>query len=82
VACTTDAGAAILEGVYARVKLRTIKMRRATAIRLRSSSKFDRSPAFVKQLRTEGHGVAREFLQAWDPKPKASAIYPYDAGYW
>lgn len=62
------------------MKLRTIKMPRATAIKLRSSSKFDRSPAFVAQLRREGRGVAREFLDEWDPRPKPSTIYPFDAG--
>ena len=55
--------------------VRTIKMKRATADRLRYSSKFDRSESFTDQLRQEGHQVARNWLDLWPGVDE----YPQDA---
>jgi NTE family protein len=57
------------------VIVRTIKMKRATADRLRYSSKFDRSESFTDQLRQEGHQVARNWLDLWPGVDE----YPQDA---
>jgi len=60
------------------VTIRTIKMRKETADDLAYSSKFDRSRAFLDQLRDEGHKVAHEWLGKW---PDHVGAYPQDAGY-
>ena len=59
------------------VTVRTIKMTQATADSLYYSSKFDRSKAFMEQLRQEGHQVARGWLNNW-PKVRE---YPEDAAW-
>jgi hypothetical protein len=61
------------------VTVRTIKMEKMTADNLSYSSKFDRSRAFMDELRKEGRKVAREWLDRWH-KGKASS-YPEDAAY-
>ena len=48
------------------VTVRTIKMSKTTADSLRYSSKFDRSEAFMNQLRQEGERVARNWLNLWN----------------
>jgi NTE family protein len=60
------------------ITVRTLKMRPATARKLRASSKFDRSPAYIDELRGEGGEVAEEWLANW---PNAGDEYPQDAGY-
>jgi NTE family protein len=65
---------------YKPVTVRTIKMTKATAATLRTSSKFDRSRSFIDALREEGRRQARDFLHDWpsdDPKRR----YPADAAY-
>jgi NTE family protein len=57
------------------VTVRTIKMTRGTADHLQYSSKFDRSGAFLEEMRTEGQNVARAWLNNW-PHVKE---YPEDA---
>jgi NTE family protein len=59
------------------VIVRTIKMRKETVDELSFSSKFDRSPDFMRRLRKEGYEVARDWLNRW-PMPEC---YPADAGY-
>jgi len=61
------------------VKIRTIKMTRRTAMRLKYSSKFDRSRAFVGELRDEGHAEAQKWLGQW--RENKAGEYPDDAGY-
>jgi NTE family protein len=61
------------------VTVRTIKMEKKTADNLSYSSKFDRSRAFMDQLRKEGRNVARDWLDRWH-KGKADS-YPEDAAY-
>lgn len=62
---------------YKPVTVRTIKMRKETAAELRTSSKFDRSRAFIDRLRKEGHEVARDWLGRWPDV----GCYPADAAY-
>jgi NTE family protein len=62
---------------YKHVTVRTIKMTQHTAAELRYSSKFDRSLAFMDQLRREGHAVAQDWLSRW---PNIGS-YPADAAY-
>src|SRR5262245_2932137 len=59
------------------VIVRTIKMTQATAAKLRYSSKFDRSKAFMELLRDEGRAVARGWLDLW--KSNKAGEYPEDA---
>jgi NTE family protein len=59
------------------VTVRTIKMTQATAAKLRYSSKFDRSKAFMEQLRKEGEEVAKSWLALW--KSNKAGKYPEDA---
>jgi NTE family protein len=63
---------------YKPVTVRTIKMTQETAAELRTSSKFDRSRAFIDRLRREGHEVARDWLNGWPDVGR----YPDDAAYW
>lgn len=60
------------------VTVRTLKMTQATAQKLRTSSKFDRSPSYIDDLRREGSKVAEEWLKNW---PHAVGEYPQDASY-
>jgi NTE family protein len=61
------------------VTVRTIKMEKETADSLSYSSKFDRSRAFMEQLRKEGRKVTRDWLDRWHNN-KADC-YPEDAAY-
>jgi NTE family protein len=61
------------------VTVRTIKMEKKTADGLSYSSKFDRSHAFMDELRKEGRKVARDWLDRWH-NDKAGC-YPEDAAY-
>jgi NTE family protein len=61
------------------VTVRTIKMEKKTADSLSYSSKFDRSRAFMDELRKEGRKVTRDWLDSWH-KGKAGC-YPEDAAY-
>jgi NTE family protein len=63
---------------YKPVTVRTIKMTRRTAAKLRYSSKFNRSRDFMDRLRREGRTVARDWLRLW---PNVGS-YPDDAAYW
>jgi NTE family protein len=65
---------------YKPVTVRTIKMTKATAAKLRTSSKFDRSRSFIDELREEGRHQALEFLNDW-PNPDPEKRYPADAAY-
>ncbi len=65
---------------YKPVTVRTIKMREATAARLRTASKFDRSRSLIDELRAEGEAVAAEWLAAW-PSGDPARRYPLDAAY-
>jgi NTE family protein len=56
------------------VIVRTIKMKQKTADNLQYSSKFDRSRAFMEEMRDEGREVARDWLSN-------KTQYPADAGY-
>ena len=61
------------------VTVRTIKMEKKTADELSYSSKFNRSHAFMDELRKEGRKVARVWLDQWH---NGSALcYPEDAAY-
>ena len=60
------------------VTVRTLKMRHSTAQKLRSSSKFDRSPSYIDDLRREGSEMAEKWLEKW---PSAVGEYPQDASY-
>jgi NTE family protein len=60
------------------VIVRTIKMRKETVDELQFSSKFDRSPDFMRRLCEEGYEVATEWLAKW---PNDVGSYPEDAGY-
>jgi NTE family protein len=62
---------------YKPVTVRTIKMKQATAAKLQTSSKFDRSRNFIDGLRSEGHEVARDWFSQW---PNVGR-YPEDAAY-
>ncbi|MGZ8402206.1 MAG: patatin-like phospholipase family protein [Rhodoplanes sp.] len=66
-----------LAAEYKPVTVRTIKMKEETAAALRTSSKFDRSRAFIDRLRKEGHEVAQDWLARWP----AVSHYPDDAAY-
>ena len=55
--------------------VRTIKMTKRTADNLMYSSKFNRSRAFLDQMRQEGRDVARAWLANWPNVP----TYPQDA---
>jgi NTE family protein len=66
-----------LAAEYKPVTVRTIKMKEETAAALRTSSKFDRSRAFIDRLRKEGHEVAQDWLARW---PEVGH-YPDDAAY-
>ncbi|HEX5845876.1 MAG TPA: patatin-like phospholipase family protein [Rhodoplanes sp.] len=66
-----------LAAEYKPVTVRTIKMKEETAAALRTSSKFDRSRAFIDRLRKEGHEVAQDWLARWP----AVGHYPDDAAY-
>jgi len=57
--------------------VRTIKMTKRTADNLMYSSKFNRSRAFMDQMRQEGRDVARAWLANWPNVP----TYPQDATY-
>jgi NTE family protein len=61
------------------VTVRTIKMTKRTAMRLKYSSKFDRSRAFVEELRDEGYAEAEKWLSQWGDEKVGE--YPDDAGY-
>jgi NTE family protein len=64
---------------YKPVTVRTIKMKEKTANELRYSSKFDRSPGFMRELRREGREVARDWLERW--RQGKAGCYPEDAAY-
>jgi NTE family protein len=61
------------------VIVHTIKMKEKTADKLRYSSKFDRSSAFMEDLRDQGHKAARDWLDDW--RKNKAGCYPEDAGY-
>jgi NTE family protein len=61
------------------VTVRTIKMKETTADNLQYSSKFNRSRAFMEQLRDEGRKVARNWLNDW--RANKVGEYPQDAAY-
>jgi NTE family protein len=61
------------------VTVRTIKMEKKTADALSYSSKFDRSHAFMDELRREGREVARDWLHQWHNGH--ARCYPEDAAY-
>ena len=63
------------------VVVRTIKMRRETARRLRSTTKADRSWHHLKELHDEGRGVAAEWLADWREQGGTFECYPNDASY-
>jgi len=63
---------------YKHVTVRTIMMMEGTATKLLYSSKFNRSRWLIDQLRTEGHEVARDWLNRW---PNVGT-WPEDAAYW
>lgn len=65
---------------YKPVTVRTIKMTKETAAKLRTPSKFNRSRSFIDELREEGRQQAREFLNNW-PSPDPEKCYPADAAY-
>jgi NTE family protein len=58
--------------------VRTIKMTQGIADNLMYSSKFNRSRAFMDQMRQEGRNVARAWLANW---PHGVGTYPQDATY-
>jgi NTE family protein len=64
---------------YKPVTVRTIKMNQTTADELRYSSKFNRSADFMRQLRSEGREIARDWLQRW--RQGTVGCYPEDAAY-
>jgi NTE family protein len=59
------------------VTIRSIKMTKGTADNLAYSSKFDRSRAFLDQLRGEGRAAGKDWIENW---PNVGT-YPQDAGY-
>jgi NTE family protein len=59
------------------VRVRTIKMKEKTANNLSYSSKFDRSPGRMKELRQEGEEVAQGWLEKWENNTQGE--YPEDA---
>jgi NTE family protein len=66
---------------HQKIVVRTIKMTKETADKLRFSSKFNRSRDFLEQLRAEGRAVAEEWLSRWHPDPPPKNRYPDDAAY-
>ena len=60
------------------VTVRSIKIKKKTIDDLPYSSKFDRSRAFMNELRQEGSEVARNWLNRW---PNDVGCYPDDAAY-
>jgi NTE family protein len=66
---------------YKHVTIRTIKMTKETATKLRTSSKLDRSRNFIDALREEGRQQARAFLSDW-PSDDEKKKYPKDAAYY
>lgn len=62
---------------YKPVTVRTIKMTKETAGKLRTASKFNRSRSFIDELREEGTKVARAWLQ----QGTNVGCYPNDAAY-
>lgn len=63
------------------VAVRTIKMTRETARRLRLTSKFNRGPGHLAALRQEGETVAGQWLQDWRTLGRDFGAYPNDARY-
>ena len=63
------------------IDVRTFKMTCETARRLRSTSKFDRSPSHITMLREEGEAVAGQWLRDWRALGRDFAAYPDDACY-
>lgn len=63
------------------IDVRTIKMTRATARRLRHTSKFDRDPGHFQSLCEEGQAVARQWLDDWRALGRDFAAYPNDVRY-
>ena len=63
---------------YQQVTVRTLKMSQATAQELLASSKYDRSPLRIDDLRREGSQVAEQWLSNW---PNAVDEYPQDSSY-
>jgi hypothetical protein len=61
------------------VTVRTIKMEKKTADNLSYSSKFNRSHAFMDDLREEGRKVTRDWLDQWHKD--SAPCYPEDAAY-
>lgn len=61
------------------VTVRTIKMDKTVADNLSYSSKFNRSRAFMDELRKQGREVARGWLARWHDGKAGS--YPEDAAY-
>ena len=59
------------------ITVRTIKMTKETADKLRYSSKFNRGRKFIDELRAEGRTVAAKWLSNWPQKE----CYPDDAAY-
>jgi NTE family protein len=66
-----------LNADFKSVIVRTIKMTKNVADGLRYSSKFNRSQAFINDLRNEGEQVAGEWLANWPNNGQ----YPEDAAY-
>lgn len=65
---------------YKHVTVRTIKMTKETAAKLRTSAKVDRSRNFIDGLREEGRQQALAFLRDW-PSDDKNKEYPADAAY-
>ncbi len=63
------------------IDIRTIKMTRETARRLRHTSKFDRSPGHLEALRDEGREVVQRWLRDWRALGRDFGSYPNDARY-
>jgi hypothetical protein len=66
---------------YKHVTVRTIKMTKETATKLRTSSKLDRSRNFIDALRAEGRQQALAFLSDW-PSDDENKKYPKDTAYY
>ena len=63
------------------VDVRTIKMTRDTVWNMRHTSKFDRDPGHLADLRDEGRDVAEKWLADWRARGSDFISYPYDARY-
>lgn len=63
------------------IEIRTIKMRRETAWRLKRTSKFHRSAKHFESLYREGREVAEEWLEGWRERGPEFDSYPNDARY-